>query len=311
MKKSSSPTGPSCQIFPWLPHLALLLAMIVWSSSYIALRIALSGLSPVETMTGRMLTACIVFLPLWPALFRAIRHHGQLKAILLMGLCEPCLYFLFETHALRLTTASQAGMVASLLPLMVAVAAWPLLGERIAARGWLGFVLAAAGVVWLSLAAAPAESAPAPLLGNGLEALAMLCAAFYTITARRLSHTYSPLQITAAQSGMGCIFFSLLLLWPGQTQHLSLGLDLPAWAPWASVIYLGACVTFGGYGLYNFGVQRLNAAQAAAYINLIPVITLILGVGLLGEVFLPVQYLASALVIAGLVLSQWRGSEAK
>lgn len=306
LKKASVHMGPSRPNFSCLPHLALFLAMCVWSSSFIALRIALSGLTPIETMAGRMLTACLVFLPLWPALIRAVRRNGQTGLLLVMGLCEPCLYFLLETHALQLTTASQAGMVSSLLPLLVAVAAWPILGERIALHGWLGYALAAAGVVWLSLAAAPAESAPDPILGNGLEALAMTCGAFYTIAARRLSRFYNALQITAIQSGMGLAFFSLLLFWPSQPQPLSLGLDLPVWGPWAAVLYLGGCVTFGGYGLYNYGVQRLSAGQAAAYINLIPVITLLMGVGLLHEVFLATQYMASALVIAGLVLSQWR-----
>lgn len=65
-------------------------------------------------------------------------------------------------------------------------------------------------------------------------------------------------------------------------------------------------MTFGGYGLYNYGVSRLSAGQAAAYTNLVPVFTLAFGVLLLHEVFLPTQYVASALVIAGVLLSQWR-----
>lgn len=293
--------------FRLVPHISLLLAMLVWGSSFIALRLALSGLTPIEVMAGRMFAACIVFLPLWPALFRAIRQHGRVGALLLMGLCEPCLYFLFETHALQLTTASQAGMVSSILPLLVAVAAWPVLGERISPRGWLGFGLAALGVVWLSLAAAPDKGAPAPMLGNALEALAMTCGACYTIAVRRLSRCYNALQITAVQSGLGLVFFALLLFLPVSSARPDLGLELPAWAPWASVAYLGVCVTLGGYGLYNYGVQRLGAGQAAAYINLLPLITLGLGVALLDEMFLPMQYLASALIILGLALSQWRG----
>lgn len=291
-----------------VPHLALLTAMAVWSTTYVALRVALTGLTPLQTMAGRMLVASLVFLPLWPRLFRDLRRRGHLGALLLMGFCEPCCYFLFETHALRLTTASQAGMVVSLLPLIVAVAAFFALKERAGARVWLGFCLAVAGVVWLSLAAAPAENALDPVLGNALEALAMLCAAGYTVIARRLSPLYSPMQITAAQSGLGMLFFCLLaLVLPESASRLSLGLDLPQWAPWACVLYLGGCVTFAGYGLYNFGVSRLSAGQAAAYTNLIPVFTLFFGVSLLNEVFLPSQYLASTLVIAGVLLSQWRG----
>ena len=113
------------------------------------------------------------------------------------------------------------------------------------------------------------------------------------------------MQITAAQSGLGMLFFCLLPLFlPETSRPISLGLELPAWAPWASVLYLGGCVTFGGYGLYNFGVNRLCAGQAAAYTNLIPVITLFMGVLCLNEHMTPTQYLAAALVVAGVMLSQ-------
>lgn len=292
--------------FPRLvPHLALLAAMCVWSTSYVALRIALTELSPLAVMAGRMLAASVVFMPIWAGLYRALRRQGHLGALLLMAFCEPCLYFLFETHALRLTTASQAGMVISLLPLTVAALAWLVLGERVGGRVWLGFALAVGGVIWLSLAAAPSENAVDPLAGNGLEAAAILCASLYTVMARRLSPLYSPMQMTAVQSGLGMIFFCLLFLaFPGGTEPVSLGFALPPWAAWASVLYLGGFVTFGGYGLYNYGVSRLSAGQAAAYTNLIPVIALAFGVRLLHEVFLPSQYLASGLVIAGVLLSQ-------
>lgn len=71
--------------------------------------------------------------------------------------------------------------------------------------------------------------------------------------------------------------------------------------------YLGGVVSLGGYGLYNVGVSRLSAAGAAAYTNLIPILTLASGVILLREVFLPGQYMASVLVVAGVLLSQWGG----
>lgn len=290
------------------PHLALFLAMVFWSTSYVALRVALSALDPFTVMAGRMAVATLLFLPLWGGLLRDLRRKGQWRWLLLMALAEPCCYFLLETRALCLTTASQAGMVISLLPLITAVVAWRLLGERVGARGWAGFVLAVTGVVWLSLQSAVDETATAPVLGNFLEGLAMVCAALYTVLARRLSAAYSPLQITAVQSFVGMSFFcALLALAPLDYTPVLLHVRVPDWAPWASVVYLGGIVSLGGYGLYNVGVSRLSAAGAAAYTNLIPILTLAGGVILLREVFLPGQYLASALVVAGVLLSQWGG----
>ena len=290
-----------------LPHVALLTAMLVWSSSFIALKVGLSAFSPLEVMGLRMTVAALVFLPIWPGLWRALRTQGRWRTLGIMVLCEPCLYFLCEIYALRYTSASQAGMIVAMLPLFVAVAAWFFLREHAALRVWAGFLLALAGVAWLTLGAVGTDNAPNPLLGNGLEALAMCCATSYTICLKRLTTTYTPMQLTAFQSLAGMLFFLPLSQLPIGGTPLPLGMELPAWAPLAAVVYLGGCVTFGGYGLYSFGVSRLPAGQASAYTNLIPVMTLLMGVCWLGEVFLPAQYAATALVVVGVVLSQRGG----
>lgn len=289
--------------------MALLTAMAFWGSSFVALRVALTALSPVQTMAGRMVVACLVFLPLWPRFWRELRAQGHPAMLAGMALCEPCLFFLFETNALRLTTASQAGMVTSLLPLLVAALAFTALREKVDVRTWTGFALAVCGVTWLSFAAAPDAAAPNPLLGNLFEGIAMCCAAAYTVLARRLSTLYTPLCITAVQAAAGMIFFCLLTVFsPKPDSLLDLGQEFPVWLPWACVLYLGGIVTFAGYGLYNFGINRLSAGKAAAYTNLIPVFTLIFGVALLQETMLAAQYGAAALVMLGVLLSQWRST---
>ena len=293
-----------------LPHAALFTAMFIWSTSFIALKIALSGFGPLQVMGGRMTVAALAFLPLWPTLWRALRTQGRWRALALMVVCEPCLYFLCEIYALRYTSAAQAGMIVAMLPLCVAVAAWVVLRERTSPRVWLGFAMALSGGVWLSMGAVHTENAPQPVLGNALEALAMCCATAYTISVKRLSSSYTPMQLTACQSTTGMGFFVPLALLTAGGNALPLAASLPVlphWAPLAAVVYLGGLVTFGGYGLYNFGLSRLPAAQASAYTNLIPVMTLGMGLFWLDEVFVPMQYAASALVVLGVILSQMRG----
>jgi drug/metabolite transporter (DMT)-like permease len=60
----------------------------------------------------------------------------------------------------------------------------------------------------------------------------------------------------------------------------------------------------GAYGLYNYAVSKVPASQASAFVNLIPVFTVILGRIILDEHFTAVQYVASAIVIAGVFMSQ-------
>lgn len=279
--------------------IALLTAVTLWGSSFIVLKIAFVHYDPMVVIFGRMIIASLCFL----LVFKNLRHidyrPGDWKLLAFMGICEPGLYFVFEALALTQTDASQAGMICALLPLMVAVVARFALHERISRQTILGFGLAMVGAVTLSLAAEKTDTAPNPLLGNFFEFLAMVCAIGYMITLKKLSHRYSPWFLTMIQAFSGSIFFFPLLFLPSTVTPATV--SIPGIA---SIVYLGVFVTIGGYGLYNYGMTRIPTAQASAFINLIPVITLILGWVFLNERLNAIQYSASAVVLAGVYLSQ-------
>lgn len=282
-----------------LPSIALFTAMILWASSYIAMKVAVEHYDPMVVMSCRLFLGSCTFALGWKQLRHIRLRPGDWKPMLLMAFCEPCIYFLLEGYALRYTSASQAGMVVSSLPMFVAIGAFFFLGERLSAKVWTGFFVAMAGVVWLSLGGVATDNAPNPLLGNALETLAMASASGYMILAKRLSAHYPPIFITAAQCVTGTIFFIPLLALP--TTQLPTEFHLNATL---CILYLGTIITIGAYGLYNYGVSKIPAGQASAWGNLIPVAALIMGRIFLGDVLTPAQYIASALVLTGVYLSQ-------
>ena len=288
------------------PGVLLLLAMLLWASSFIALKLAFESYHPMVVIFGRMLVAAVCFLFLAKRLGGSQRRPGDLKYLAFMVMCEPCLYFLFEAQAVRNTTASQAGMVTAMLPLLVAVGASAVLHEKVTRRTLSGFALAIVGVCILSASGSASASAPRPALGNFLEFVAMVCATGYNITLKKLTERYSPLFLTALQAFVGAIFYLPFLFLPG--------VGLPGefhLVPALSILYLGVFVTLGAYGLYNYGVSRMPASQASAYVNLIPVFTVILGWAVLGEQFTVPQYGASLLVFVGVFVSQDRSARQK
>jgi drug/metabolite transporter (DMT)-like permease len=286
----------------WLSYASLTAAAILWASSFIALKVAFRAYDPMVVIFGRMAVACACFVWFVPR-FRSTVHYrrGDGRRILAMAFCEPCLYFHLEARALTYTSASQAGMITALLPLMVAVCARMFLNESLTPRTVVGFALAIVGAGWLSAAGAPTAEAPRPILGNFLEFLAMVCATGYIINMKHLTYRYPSFFLTAVQAFIGALFFLPFLGLSGT--RLPVQLEPLATA---AVVYLGAAVTLGAYGLYNFGVSRVPASQAGAFINLIPVFTVALGWVFLGERFTGGQYLASLLVFAGLAISQSR-----
>lgn len=282
-----------------LAIISLVIAMIFWSSSFIAMKVAFRYYDPFFVIFGRMAVASAGFLFFIRQIKDVRIRKKDLKFMLLMGISEPCLYFILESFSLKYTSASQSAMITSMLPLMVAFSAWLFLGERISLRSIIGFIIAIIGVSWLSAAGEATSDAPNPVLGNFLEFLAMICATGYTVSLKHLSDRYSPIFLTSFQSFIGALFFGSFLFFRPE----SIPSVIHPGATW-TIIYLGIAVSMAAYGLYNYGVSAIPANQASAFTNLIPVMGMMMGWFFLGEKFNNWQYLASALVFAGVFLSQ-------
>lgn len=284
---------------------AVVVAMALWGSSFIGLKIAFVDIPPLWVIWARMAIGSAIFLAAWRWRGRCDYRAGDWKYLLGLSVCEPCLYFLCEALALQYTSAAQAGMITALLPLMVAVGAFVFLRERIGRAALFGFLIAVLGSVWLSVSGSADAQAPAPLLGNFLEFLAMLCAVGYILTLKHLSTRYSAFLLTALQSFVGGVFFLPLAAFSA---------PLPTAVGSASLLavaYLGVFVTVGAYGLYNYSVSHLPANQASAFVNLIPMFTLLFATLLLGERLNGEQMLGAALVFVGVALSQWQGKRSE
>jgi drug/metabolite transporter (DMT)-like permease len=303
----------------------MLAAALLWGGSFAAMRVALQALNPWSMMWLRMAVGLALIAPFTarglPRDLRASYRKGDWKLLVLLMATEPCLYFLLESNALRFTTSSQAGVIVATAPLLVALGAWIFLGERMRAAGTAGLALSIAGVVGLTLlgsspGAASPKAANAPL-GNILETGAMTVAAVYTLTSSRLGRRYPPWSLTALQLAAGALFFlpGLVFLvrdgWRGFPwgRHDLLAGAAPV-APWVLVgviAFLGSFVTLAAFGCYNWGLSRLPPARASLFLNLIPVIAVLLGWVLLGEALSVGQCLSAAAVVGGVLLGQGLG----
>ena len=285
--------------FSYIGILSLIFAMFIWASSFIALKAAMEDLGPFTVIFLRMLIASLCFVYFIKSFLKYDFSKKDIKFILLLALFEPCLYFIFESKALQLTSASQAGMITSLMPIITAMAAGYFLKEIITKQLIFGSLIAMSGAIWLSLQGTTSISSPNPLLGNFLEFLAMACGAGYTITARYLSDKYSALFITAIQAFIGAIFFTPLFIYEYFTIPLNITMNSFLW-----VLYLGVVVTLAGYGLYNYALTKIQASKAAVFVYLIPVFTLILAYFVLNEKLSIIEFIACLVILVGVFISE-------
>jgi drug/metabolite transporter (DMT)-like permease len=286
-----------------LPLAGLAAAVILWGTSFVATKAALTGFGPLVVAAMRMLISSSVMLPLWSRVPTPDRRPGDWRLLAVIALSYPCLYYVFEGNALTLTTAGQAGTVSALVPLLVAVGARVFMSEHLSGRAVIGLIVSLLGVVVLSAASPTQASAPAPVLGNALEVLAMASYAVSMLTLKRLTIRYNPWFLTGLQFLVGALLFlPAVLLTP-----------VDAWgrapiAAWIGIVYMGLLVTILPAGLYNFALSRMAAGRTAMAINMVPVVALVTGWAMLGDRLAPLQLVACAVVLGGVVLGQMQGS---
>lgn len=284
-----------------IPFIALVTSMVLWSSTFVALKFSFRHFPPMFVIFARMWVAAIAFLPLMPFIKPDRIKKKDLLMMLALAVFEPCFYFVFEAMALAKTSSSQAGMITALLPLLVALAAAVFLKEKTSRKTYAGFILAMTGAILLSALGTPEAESPNPLLGNFYEFMAMCCATGYTILLKKLSKDYNPFFLTSVQTFCGAVFFAIILF--------AKGIHIPSqWPliPSLTLVYLGIFITMGAYGLYNFGISKVPASQASVFINLIPIFSVFWGWGLLNERFTISQTFAGALILIGVWISQDR-----
>ena len=96
--------------------------------------------------------------------------------------------------------------------------------------------------------------------------------------------------------------------------HILLGLPHmdPVWqlelsgTTWFAIAFSGLLSTGLAYSLWNLGIRQVGPSHTAIYTNLVPVITLVSSMWLLGESVTLWQLSGGVLVLAGLVVMRWR-----
>lgn len=197
-------------------------------------------------------------------------------------------------YAIGMTTVANATLLANLVPLFVAPAAWLLWRERITRRFMLGLALALAGA--------------AILIGDGLgihrdrvmgDALAVLSAAFYAgylLAVAQLRRTQSALRVMSWSSATVAIVLLPTALLLGETV-------LPATMQgWLVLAALALLSHVGGQGLITYALATLPASFSSVGLLIQPLAAAAFAWVLLSEPFGVQQALGGAVILSGILL---------
>lgn len=286
-------------------YTSLSAAVLFWGLSFVATKVALESIPTFTLIFFRFGLAGLIFMTVAVARggLPRLTGRGHLK-LFLMAVFEPGLYFYFETVGLHYTTAPKAALIIATVPVAVLVFARILIGERIRLFSLIGILFSLAGIAVLIMGDPEFRWAVGGHLKGDLLILgAVITAALYMVGARELGREYSAWAITCFQIFYGALFYAPMFL-----------LEMPR-LDWRSVsgssllaaMYLTVFATVAAFLCYNYGLTRIQASRASAFINGIPVITAAAAWAVLGERLTALQAVGGAMVLIGVWMTNALG----
>ncbi len=288
----------------------ILFAVVAWGASFVAARFLLypetadqATLSPTVLAALRFSIASLFFVV--PLVRAVIRHQITGRDLLLMGLLGQIafsLYFWLQYTGVQKTNASISSiLVVGLIPVVTAFLA-QFFGEARLKIVTFGALLL--GFVGVTIIVLQKQLSVTLESGFFFGALCLVSNAFafaiYSNLSKRWMRSIPPLVMTGGTMTSGATGLLLLSLLDPSSNRWSevANLDL---LQWAALLFLALVCSVMAYFAYNVALTRIDASRVAVYIYFEPVVTILLGITLLGE-HLSWQTIAGASLIGGSVV---------
>jgi drug/metabolite transporter (DMT)-like permease len=286
--------------------LVLVLVNLMWAFQFSGAKIATERLGPVAVALIPLALSTILFAPLIrvsrgktprPRFTRVVWRDLFLASML--GIIPAQLGL---TWGVEHSLASNASVLTLTIPVLTAVMAVILLGERMTPVRWLSFGLAICGVLmasdiqWGSVAIFRGTY----LLGNLLIFASCLGSAFFNTYSKKLLETFNPVELLVYSfliTDLELLILMLLFERPRISEFVSLGLGV-----WASLLIIAILSLSLSTLLYFWVIDKIDVTQASLSIYLLPIFGVLLSTVIVKEKITPSLVFGGLLVCAGTFL---------
>lgn len=286
-------------------YLAAVFNAVFIGLSFLFVKESLAFADPFTTLAFRFAISFAFMVLLLGAGVVAIRiPPDAIRDLLVLSLVQPVLFFSLQAFGMLSVSSSEAGIVSAFTPVFVGVLGFLVLGERVNAKQFFAFFLSIAGIVYLFWMDGNSESG-ANSIGMFLVFLSVLATSLYIVLGRRLASRLDPVSLTFGMMLCGCVAFVAAAVGLD-------GLDIDGAVVLLGnpdflldVAYLALFTSVGTSFLAMYSLHRLEAAKVGIIQNLSVVVSIIAGVLILQETFLPYHAVGSFLIIVGVVLANY------
>lgn len=276
----------------------LSLAGAIWGAMFIAVRLSVTVIPPIELVWMRYGTALVALVCLM-----VVRHESfhiarkDIKTLLLVALIGNTLSIVTQETGTMMTSAQTGSLITAATPAFMVIFGRLLLGERLTLPRVLSVLLAILGVGFITF---DPESMHITLAGTMYLTIAAVTWALMSVLVKFLAH-YSVVTVT-----FYAVLTAFLCLTPVGLHWLGTAADFDAMAAptvWGSVLYLGFISTTAGFCLWNKGLTYMDASLAGLFMFFQPIVGTLLGWLLLDEAITPAFWAGFLLIGVGIVLA--------
>lgn len=298
-ENSAAPSGEG------IAHLMMPLAMAIFALNFIIARWAVGDTPPYMMGFVRWAGAVAILLPFaWRHLKNDEAFIGRHWLVLfLAGFMMPFMVGGVSYVAMIHTTAINAGVIVTSTPVMTVLLSWAVLKERTTAVVWLGILLAIAGVLYMV-----SRGNPTLLLGLSFNVgdlilvFSCLGVGAYGVIVKKIPAGLHPLSLLTVICAVGAVChgpFVVYELVSGEQVVLSVKSAI-------SLTFLAIFPSVVAILIWNSAIARIGPSKTTFYMYLIPVLTALFAIPLLGESIGVYHVVGAILIIAGVTLASRR-----
>lgn len=269
---------------------------LMWSSAFTSARIIVADASPLFSLALRFLISGLLGVMIARTLGQSWRlSRSQWYATILFGICQNALYLGLNFVAMQTVEAGLAAIIASSMPLLVALASWLILREKLRPLGIAGLIAGFAGV---GLIMSTRIGAGVDLFGVMLCGIGALALTFATLAVRGATAGGNFMMVVGLQMlvGSAILFVAAPLT---ETIHVMLSGRLIAAFAYTTLVP-GLAATY----VWVVLLHRIGATRAATFHFLNPVFGVAIAALLLGERLGPLDLVGVLIVTAGILAVQ-------
>jgi drug/metabolite transporter (DMT)-like permease len=282
--------------------LYLLLAVLFWGFSYIAIKICLTQLEPIEMISARFLLASpTLLLIMWIKKIKPWPVHLKTKVVIAAGIVF--LHFWVMATGMQETSASNTAWILTTAPIFIALLSWVYLGERFTLPQWFGLALALLGVLALVSKGSLENLAWIRSRGDLIVLGSCVTWAFYTVGTREITAKTDPLVATFWMVTLaGIVFVPYTLATSGMQKFFTLNTEVTI-----SLLFLGIFCLAVAFWLWSEGLKRQPAAEVGIWLYVEPLFAMIGGWLILSESITRWLIVGAILISAGIYVSERYG----